>query len=57
MCIVARAWCEATVSRQRDYVDLADVADLTDVPTSVTNQEYGRRYAVVSFRWLLPDEV
>jgi hypothetical protein len=56
-----KAWCEAVVQRQHDFVD-----DKTDIPTdtntiddplSTTNQAFGRRFKIVSFRWLSADEV
>ena len=55
--ILASAWCEATVRRTRGFVDPADAAELTTAPTRPANQTFGRRYVVVSFRWLAPDEV
>jgi type II secretory pathway pseudopilin PulG len=53
----ARAWCEATVQRKRDFLDPADEPDITTAPTEPTNQTYGRRFKVISFRWLNADEV
>jgi hypothetical protein len=55
--IIAKAWCEATVRRTRDFVDPADAPDITTAPTSAANQRCGRRFQVISFRWLSPDEV
>lgn len=55
--IQARAWCEATVRRTRDFVDPQDPADSIDSPTSITNQNFGRKYIVTSFRWLKADEI
>jgi hypothetical protein len=55
--ITARATCEAVVRRTRDYVDPADNADLADPPISAVNQTFGRRYQIVSFRWLTPNEI
>jgi Arc/MetJ-type ribon-helix-helix transcriptional regulator len=58
---VARAWCEAIVQRTPDYLDptnprtarpLAAPAVLTPV-----NSRFGRRFEIVSFRWLSPHEV
>ncbi len=59
---VARAWCEAVVQRVPDYVDSSISADtnLTTAPASAaktTNQTFGRRFRVVSFRWLGPDDI
>ena len=53
--VIARAWCEAFVQRAAVYVDPVDpphfaVADLQ----SAANRKFGRRYEIVSFRWL-PD--
>jgi hypothetical protein len=55
--IVARAWCEASVQRSRDFIDSADQSDSVDPPTSAVNQTYGRKYVIKSFRWLNTDEV
>jgi len=55
--VVARAWCEATVRRQRDYVDSDDAADAIDGPTTEQNQKFGRKYGIVLFRWLNPSEI
>lgn len=55
--IVSRAVCEAVVRRTRDFVDAADAADLVTRPTSPVNRKFGRRLAVVSFRWLNPSEI
>jgi hypothetical protein len=52
--IEGRAWCEATVQRLPDYmeatVDAPEVAPAA--LTSQINQQLGRRFKVVSFRWL-----
>ncbi|MSU53545.1 MAG: hypothetical protein EXS41_09180 [Opitutaceae bacterium] len=48
-----RAWAEATVQRIPEYFDPAD--DATLAPADLTreaNKTYGRRFKVVSFRWL-----
>jgi hypothetical protein len=55
--VIARAWCEATVRRTRDFVDPAEAADLTTAPALPANAVFGRRFDIVSFRWLSPDEV
>lgn len=60
--ILARAWCEATVQRFPDYVDPADAAE-KEVPESggtdltEVNQNFGRRFNVLSFRWLNDQEI
>ena len=55
--IVARAWCEATIQRSRDFVDVSDQADSIDPPTNAVNQIFGRKYVIKTFRWLNADEV
>jgi hypothetical protein len=46
-----RAWCEAVVQRIPAYVDAADTPS-ANPPASLVNQHFGRRFVVVSFRWL-----
>jgi hypothetical protein len=55
--IVAQAWCEATVKRTREFSNPADAADSIEPPTNSMNVTFGRRYEIVSFRWLNSDEV
>ena len=56
--IAARAWCEAVVRRRPEFIDSRDApttaaADLQ----SQLNRTFGRRFEVVSFRWLNPEEI
>jgi len=56
----SRAWCEAVVQRKADYVDPADAS--TVMPSSATlsssaNANFGRRFEIISFRWLAPEEI
>ena len=53
-----KAWCEAIVQRTPDYFDPADDATvaLADL-TSEANKTYGRRFKVVSFRWLTRSDI
>jgi hypothetical protein len=71
--ILARAWCEAVVQRFPDYVDPSNPASLhpsahsnggsdlqeetDDLPITAVNQAFGRRYRIVSFRWLTKDDI
>jgi len=55
--IIAQAWCEAVVKRTRNFCDASDPADSIEPPTSPTNLAFGRKYEIVSFRWLAPEEV
>ncbi len=52
-----RAWAEAVVQRNPDYVNAA--ADPAHVfpPTNVDNMNFGRRFQIVGFRWLTNDEL
>lgn len=57
----AEAWCEAIVQRRADYVD-SNADDASLLPSDGTlsseaNKRFGRRFSIVSFRWLSPDEV
>ena len=55
--ITARATCEAVVVRTRNYLDPSDLAELTGTPAKQINQVYGRRFQVLSVRWLSPSEI
>jgi len=50
---VSRAYCEAVVQRFPEYVDSAANAS-SDQPAvlNAVNQKFGRRFKIVSFRWL-----
>jgi hypothetical protein len=52
---VATAYCEAVVQRLPDYVDPSDSAEAT--PTNQTNKDFGRRFKIVSFRWLTSNDL
>lgn len=54
---VAKAWCEAIVQRMPAYVDGTNLAtDRGDALSSV-NRTFGRRFEMVSFKWLSPNEI
>ncbi|MES2438010.1 MAG: hypothetical protein V4584_03035 [Verrucomicrobiota bacterium] len=50
-----KAWCEATVQRYPEYVDPSDAASAA--PVSAANKRFGRRFQIVSFRWMSPTEI
>ncbi len=54
--VMARSWCEAVVQRVPDYLDSVDLSHKTPA-TSSTNRMFGRRFLMVSFRYLTPSEV
>jgi hypothetical protein len=58
--VISRAWCEAVVQRFPDYMDASSTGNApTIAPSAATadNQQFGRRFRIVSFRWLTPDEI
>lgn len=67
--VIAKAWCEAIVQRNADFVDSTDDAysAVSDPSRSgdagyvsrgtLVNQAFGRRYSIVLFRYLAPSEV
>ncbi len=55
--VESKAWAEAVVQRLPDYVNPAADASHTYPPTNADNLKFGRRFEVVSFRWLSPNEI
>jgi len=55
--VIATAWCEAQVQRLPEWVDEVDAAEAEPADLSPANQLFGRRFHVLSFRWLSPGEV
>jgi len=53
--VQARAWCEAVVQRDPDFMDSSEAAQ-TNPPLKPVNILLGRRYEMVSFRWLAGPE-
>lgn len=55
----ARAWCEARLERDAEFVDPA--ADSREIRPgalkSAINQSFGRRFQVTAFRWLASEEL
>lgn len=54
-----RAWVEAVVQRETAYVDptLHPALTVPDEPAADINRAYGRRFKIVSLRWLSPNEI
>jgi hypothetical protein len=50
-----KAWCEAVVQRVPEYLDSTDESWMP--PVRPANVRFGRRFEVVSFRWLSPSEI
>jgi len=63
--VESRVWCEAEVQRLPSYVNAADApeqpaftaAGAANTVLSEASRKFGRRFTVVSFRWLSPNEV
>ncbi|MBN8459532.1 MAG: hypothetical protein J0M04_17015 [Verrucomicrobia bacterium] len=55
--VAARAWCEAVVQRSPNYVDAADPVLQVPAALNPVNARFGRKFEIVSFRWLRPEEV
>ncbi|HSI10179.1 MAG TPA: hypothetical protein VK985_16460 [Rariglobus sp.] len=54
--INGRAWCEAVVQRLPGYVE--DSVNAWDSPASGSaSQTFGRKFKIVSFRWLSPNDI
>jgi hypothetical protein len=55
--VLARAWCEAVVQRTPEPVSPDEVTGLNPRVVQGSEVNFGRRFRVVSFRWLHADEV
>jgi hypothetical protein len=56
--VTASAWCEAVVQRVPDFVDPADAPETAIASlSSNANKLFGRRFNIVSFRWLSKEEL
>lgn len=55
--VLARAWCEAVVQRTPEFVSGDD--HVIEGPSTLRpmNRAFGRKYQIISFRWLDPREV
>ncbi len=54
---VAKAHCEAIIQRFPKYIDPADAPSVRGGSLKTLNQTYGRKFEIISFRWLSPNEV
>ncbi|WFB35954.1 hypothetical protein P3T73_17515 [Kiritimatiellota bacterium B12222] len=55
--VLVRAWCEAVVQRVPDYLDDSDRPTMTSSQLNGLNLAFGRRFRIISFRWLTPYEI
>jgi hypothetical protein len=56
---VAKVWCEVVAQRRADYIEVPGSAlDPWDAPVSgELSERFGRKFKILSFRWLSPEEV
>ena len=55
--VIASATCEAVVQRVPEYVDATDSAETAPADLKPANQRFGRRFQIISFRWLTQNEI
>ncbi len=56
--VIARAWCEAFVQRGAGYVNPSERPEThVNALAKVPNKTFGRRFELVSLRWLTPGEI
>ena len=55
--VESASWLEATVQRRHDYVDESDSPDIGPGALSQVNETFGRRFEIVSLRWLSEEEI
>lgn len=68
--VIAKAWCEAVVQRVVDYTDASNKPETpalvdeqhsgdykNNEQLSAINRNIGRRFKVISFKWLTPEEI
>lgn len=55
--VLAKAWCEAIVQRVPSYIDSTDAATKRAPDLTKLNTLFGRRFEIVSFRWLSENEI
>jgi hypothetical protein len=63
--IQGRAWCEAVVQRLPEYMNDAAASSASGDPAitapaslqNADNKKFGRRYKIISFRWLSSNDI
>ncbi len=54
--ILAKSWCEAVVQRVPEYVNSTDAPEASENLT-LANSTFGRKFTIISFRWLNSEEI
>lgn len=55
--VLARAWCEAKVQRFPDPIDWGNSSDEALKELANPSSPFGRKFRMISFRWLNPNEI
>jgi hypothetical protein len=55
--VIATAYCEAVVQRTAEFLDPTDPPETAVNLASPLNKAFGRRFKIISFRWLDPQEI
>ena len=57
--VLVRVWCEAVIQHLPEYVDATNPPQLkaADPQLTTANKTFGRKLAIVSFRWLKANEI
>ena len=55
--VIATAYCEAVVQRTAEFLDPTDPPETLMNRISPLNNAFGRRFKVISFRWIDPQEI
>jgi hypothetical protein len=55
--VQGRAWCEAVVQRLPEYSDSTELPALHPSKANAVNRTFGRKFRIVSFRWLTPADI
>lgn len=63
--VTGRAWCEAVIQRLPDYVNTAVTSSAAGDPADTApaslqnadNKKFGRKFKIISFRWLSPNDI
>ncbi len=54
--VLAKSWCEAVVQRLPEYLDPSDAPEASNNLTAA-NSKFGRKFDIISFRWLNSGEI
>lgn len=55
--VIATAYCEAVVQRGAEFLDPTNPPDTAITSVAPLNKAFGRRFKVISFRWINPQEI